>query len=76
MQDYKRTCSVIAMLEKLDWPLLLFKWKKARLNTLYKFSHGLLQIDSKCVPTTGNQKKSHCQTNSCFFDVPNYRTLY
>ena len=50
--------------------------KKARLSLLYKFRLCQLKIDSKHVLITGNQKKSHCQTNSCFFDVPNYRTLY
>ena len=52
------------------------KKEEARLSTLNKFKHGLLKIDSKYVPTTGNQKKSHRQTNSCSLDVPSYRTQY
>ena len=63
-----------AILEELDGPLMQSRRKKASLSTLYKFRHGVLKINSKHVPTTGNQKKSHCQTNSCCFDVPYHRT--
>ena len=62
MQDYKPTSSVTAMFEELDLPSLQSRRKKARFSMLYKFKHGPLKIDSKCVPTTGNQKKSHRQT--------------
>ena len=54
-----------AGLEELDWPLwplVQSRRKKARLSMLYKFRHGLLKIDSKCVSMTRNQKKSRSQT--------------
>ena len=75
VQDCKPTSSVTAMLEELDGPLLQLRWKKAILGTLYKFRRGLLKIDSKYVLTTENQK-SHCQTNSCSFDVPFHSFQY
>ena len=62
VQNYKPASSVTATLEELDWPSLQSRRKKARFSMLYKFKHGPLKIDSKCVPTTGNQKKSHRQT--------------
>ena len=45
---------------------------------LYKFRHSLLKIDSKYMPTTGNQKKSHRQTNSAslVIGMPFHRTQY
>ncbi len=76
MQDYKRTSSVEAMLQELDWPSLQERRKVARLTSLYKYRNGLLHIDTHHPPTIDCQKKSRRQTNSQAYDVPSHRTQY
>jgi len=75
-QDYRQSTRSEDLLTKLEWPLLQTRRTEARLNTLYKFHHGLLSINTQFPPTTNQQKRSRRQTNSLAYDVPSHRTQY
>jgi hypothetical protein len=47
---YRRTSSIGEILASLEWPTLEERRKKARLETFYKFSKGLISIESQHLP--------------------------
>ena len=48
---HRQTSCVDNMLDSLDWQTLQQRRKKARLEMLYKFHHGLISISSSHLPT-------------------------
>ena len=45
--QYRRTASVTSMIEKLEWPSLEERRRRARLAMLFKIRHGIVQIDNR-----------------------------
>jgi hypothetical protein len=49
--DYRRTSSVTAMLERLSWKTLQQRRKEARLIMFYKIRHSIVQLDKDLIET-------------------------
>ncbi|KAI0212625.1 hypothetical protein LSAT2_002456 [Lamellibrachia satsuma] len=64
------------MLDSLDWQTLQQRRKKARLEMLYKFHHGLISISSSHLPKPSGCRLSSRRNNTCSYDIPSCRTQY
>ena len=64
------------MLSDLQWPTLQSRRQNARLTMLYKYTQGLITINTQYPPTTTKQKRSARQSHPAAYDVPSHRTLY
>ena len=76
MQDYKLTLNMSCHAWRAELNIAAVKKEEGRLAILYKFRDYLLSIDSKHSPTSGNQRKTRCLTNTCSIDMPFRWTLY
>ncbi|KAK7087818.1 hypothetical protein V1264_021822 [Littorina saxatilis] len=73
---HRKTSSVDAMLEHLQWPTLQDRRRRARLITMYKFSNGLLSINTRNTPTPNPTAKSTRLLHDAAYQLPLCRTTY
>ena len=64
--DFYPFSSVEEMLNNLEWPTLQTRRKRARLTMFYKFHHGIVCIDSKCLPSVSASRRSSRRTHSLY----------
>ena len=69
---YHNTSSVETMLQKLQWPTLEERRKKARLTLLYKVANGEVKIDAgnKLLPPDRLSRHNNAQS----FQIPSCKT--
>ena len=70
---YHNTSSIETMLQKLQWPTLEERRKKARLTLLYKVANGEVKIDAgnKLIPPD----RLFRHTNVHSFQIPSCKTI-
>ena len=69
---YHNTSSVETMLQKLQWPTLEERRKKARLTLLYKVANGEVKIDAGNKLLPPDRLSRH--TNAQSFQIPSCKT--
>jgi hypothetical protein len=73
---HRQTSCVDSIIDSLGWPSLEDRRRRARLETFYKYHHGLITINSKYLPKPSSNRQSSRKNNSCSYSIPSCRTQY
>ena len=66
---YRQTSCVDSIMDSLEWPTLQHRHRKARLQLVFKFHHGLISVSSSYLPRPSSSRLSSRKSNDDSYDI-------